>query len=306
MIFCIVGPTGIGKSYLSEKYREKYNCYIVNGDCFQCYKEMKIGTAKIEDSLIEDGNHFLFSIQTVNKEYTIYDYQKDLRAIIDNLLSLNKKNNVDRDIVIVGGSGLYLKSALYDFVFNEQTSLINMEKYEKLDNVSLHEELKKIDPIEASKIHYNNRKRVMRAIQIYLENGENKSSLIQKQEHKLLYDVTFIGLETTSRDSLYDLINKRVDSMVEEGLIEEARELYSHYDHSLRAFQAIGYKELFSYFDNQMDLETSINLIKQHSRNYAKRQYTYFRHQLPVKWFNSLSLAFNYMEEKHRGTKKDL
>ena len=291
MIFVICGPTGVGKSSLSEAYLKMQPAYIVNGDAFQCYKEMNIGTAKISEELINDGNHFLFNIASVDNEYTIYEYQKDLRNILDKL-----SKDKTKDILIVGGSGLYLKSALYDFSFSENKK-VDLSAFEKMSDEELHAYLKTIDPQQAEKIHFHNRKRVLRAIEIYLVNGENKTSLESKQQHKLLYDVHFIGLSTDSREELYKLIDERVDQMFKDGLVDEVKNLIKSHNPSLRAFQAIGYKELISYFEGKISLDEAKDLIKKNSRHYAKRQYTYFNHQMDVRWFNSPQEALQYMKE---------
>lgn len=291
MIFVICGPTGVGKSSLSEAYLKMQPAYIVNGDAFQCYKEMNIGTAKISEELINDGNHFLFNIASVDNEYTIYEYQKDLRNILDKLTKDKTK-----DILIVGGSGLYLKSALYDFSFSENKK-VDLSEFEKMSDEELHGYLKTIDLQQAAKIHFHNRKRVLRAIEIYLVNGENKTSLESRQEHKLLYDVHFIGLSKDSREELYKLIDERVDQMFKDGLVEEVKNLIKSHNPSLRAFQAIGYKELISYFEGKISLDEAKELIKKNSRHYAKRQYTYFNHQMDVRWFNSPQEALQYMKE---------
>lgn len=292
MIFVIVGPTGVGKSSLAIEYVQKHGGYIINGDAFQCYKEMNIGTAKPSLSERCLVPHYLFDIATVTQAYTIYDYQKDLRATLDELIKKNK------DIVIVGGSGLYLKSALFDFTLNEVEHSIDMSEYEKMNEEELYAALKKIDYESSLNIHPHNRKRVLRAIQIYLESGNKKSDIIASQKHKALYDAIFIGLSKSSRDELYDLINKRVDLMVKDGLIDEVKDLMSKYDHNLRAFQAIGYKELISALDNNTSIDDAIELIKKRTRNYAKRQYTYFNNQLEVNWFNSKQEAIEFMENR--------
>lgn len=293
MIFVIVGPTGVGKSSLSVEYALKYDALVVNGDAFQCYREMNIGTAKpsLEERSVVP--HYLFDITSVENNYTIFDYQRDLRETLDKLLPLNK------DIIIVGGSGLYLKSSLYDFTLNEVHSSVDMSQFDGLSNEELHKKLEEIDYEESKKIHFNNRKRVLRAIQIFLESGEKKSSIISKQEHKLLYDVEFIGLSKESRDELYSLIDKRVDKMVSDGLVDEVKDLMNRFDVSLRAFQAIGYKELMEGLDKE-NIDDIISLIKKKTRNYAKRQYTYFNNQLPVKWFNTCDDALLYMAERRK------
>ena len=159
-----------------------------------------------------------------------------------------------------------------------------MSKYEAMDNRTLHDELAKIDPVEAEKIHMNNRKRVLRAIEIYLSNGQSKSELISKQDHQPIYDVRFF-VRDINRNELYERINKRVDKMIEEGLENEVRNLYVQYGPNLRAFQAIGYKEFIAYFKGQCSYEETIEKIKQNTRNYAKRQLTYIRHQFPVQFY---------------------
>ena len=291
MIFVIVGPTGVGKSSLALKYALENDAIIINGDVFQCYKEMHIGTAKPS---IDERNllpHYLFDIASVKQTYTIFDYQKDLRRTIEGLLPLKK------NLVIVGGSGLYLKSSLYDFTLNEQKESIDLSKYDSYTNDELYEELLNIDSESALNIHPNNRKRVLRAIQIYLESGKKKSDIIASQEHKLLYDVKFIGLTKDTREELYTLIDERVLKMFSDGLLDEVKYLMDNYDTSSRAFQAIGYKELIQGLKEGKPLEEIISLIQKNTRNYAKRQYTYFNNQLPVSWFNSKEEAYKYMKE---------
>lgn len=290
MIFVIVGPTGIGKSSLSELYAKKHDAFIVNGDAFQCYKEMNIGTAKPSPESRNEKTNFLFDIRSVEEGYTIFDYQKDLRSTLDNLLKECK------DIIIVGGSGLYLKSALYDFELSTPQQNYDMSRFDNLSDEELHKHLEEIDFEESQKIHFKNRKRVLRAIQIYYESGETKTALLSKQEHKLLYPVTFIGLELENRDNLYQLINERVDKMLNEGLLEEVKALFEKYGDSLRAFQAIGYKEIMEYFKGELSLEEAISKVKKNTRNYAKRQYTYFKNQLPINWFKTKEEALEFME----------
>ena len=284
MIICIVGPTGVGKSKLALSLAKRLNGEIVNGDAFQIYKEMDIGTAKptIEErSLVP---HHLFDYVEPTYSFSVYDYQQTLRNKIKEL------EDKGTPIIVCGGTGLYLKASFYDFNLNKQESKVDMSKYEVMSNEELYEELKKVDFEETKNIHMNNRKRVLRAIQIFLETGVPKSQQVEEQEHKPIYDVTFIGL-TRDREVLYDLINKRVDIMFEMGLLEEVKTLMSKYPHDLRSFQAIGYKEIIDGLDRGDDIETVKELIKKNSRNYAKRQYTYFNHQLEVNWFDSLEKA---------------
>ena len=283
MILCIVGPTGVGKTKLSIELAKKYNGIVVNADSMQVYKELNIGTAKVTEEEKENIPHYLFDIKEVNDMYTVYDYQKDLRNIID--------NNKDKNIIIVGGTGLYIKAGLYNYIFNEENTINN---YDNLTNDELYNLVLKKD--KNTLIHKNNRKRMIRFL--------NKEETIL-DKNNLLYDVKFIGL-TTSRDVLYDRINKRVDKMIEDGLIEEVKSLYDRGIKSKSVLTGIGYKELYDYFDNLIFLEDAINLIKQRSRKYAKRQYTWFNNQMNINWFNvdfdnfdnTINNVINYIEEK--------
>ncbi len=286
-IICIVGPTGVGKSSLGISLALKANGEIINGDAFQIYKEMDIGTAKPSLEERKLVPHHLFDYVEPTYEFSIFDYQKNLRSKIEEL----QKRNVN--IIVVGGTGLYLKSGFYDFNLNKQESHVDMSSYEQKTNEELHKILESIDYEESLKIHQNNRKRVLRAIQIYLETGSKKSDIIASQEHKPLYDVEFIGL-TRDREELYDIINKRVDKMYEMGLVDEVKSLMNKYPTSLRSFQAIGYKELMDGLINHKDENEIKELIKKNSRNYAKRQFTYFNNQLNVKWFTSSVEALEY------------
>jgi len=262
MIVCIVGPTGVGKTKLSIELAKHLNAIVVNGDSMQVYKELNIGTAKVTDKEKENIEHLLFDIKEVDEMYTVYDYQKDLRNIL---------NNNDRNIIIVGGTGLYIKAGLYNYVFEEEKE---NKLYEDLTNDELYDLVIKKDKF--SDIHKNNRKRMIRFL--------NKKETIQDKD-KLLYDVKFIGL-TTSREKLYERINLRVDKMIENGLLEEVKNLYDKNIRSKSIMTGIGYKELYEYFDNKISLEESIELIKKRSRKYAKRQYTWFNNQMDIEWFD--------------------
>lgn len=287
MIIAIVGPTGIGKSKLALKIAKEVKGEIVNCDAFQIYKKMDIGTAKPSLEERREVPHHLFDYVEPTTSFSVFDYQVTLRNKIEEL----QKRNVP--IILVGGTGLYLKASLYDFSLNEEKEKISLSKYDSYTNEELHKELEKLDFEESKKIHMNNRKRVLRAIEICLTHNEKKSEMIAKQEHKLLYDVTFIGL-TKNRDELYEGINKRVDIMFEMGLMKEVEYLLSKYDDNLRSFQAIGYKEIIEGKKNNLSEEEIKELIKRNSRRYAKRQYTYFENQLDVNWFDNVDSAFEY------------
>ena len=264
MILAIIGPTAVGKTKLSIELAKKYNAIIINCDAMQVYKGLDIGTAKATLEEQEGITHELLDFVPVTQNYTVYDYQKDARKLLEKYQG--------RNIIFVGGTGLYLKSALYDYRFYEETTT---NSYDNLTNEELYNLALAKD--KNMNIHPNNRKRLVRFL--------NKK-VQEYVEPKPLYDFKIIGL-TTSRDILYDKINKRVDVMFQSGLLTEVKSFYDQGIHSKALETGIGYKELYQYFDNKITLEEAKELIKKNSRHYAKRQYTFFNHQLDVKWFNT-------------------
>ncbi len=274
MIIVITGPTGVGKTKLSIELAKIYNAEIINGDSVQVYKGLDIGSAKVTDEEKENIPHHLFDIREVDQEYSIYDYQKDVRRLIDEITKRNK------NIIIVGGTGLYIKSALYDYTLNDYDK--NDNQYEDKSTEELYQELISLDKDVI--IDKHNRRRVVRALNYYKNNGRSISK--NKSGNNLLYDAIFIGLTMSDRDALYKRINDRVDKMVENGLIDEVKAFYDKNIHTKPLLSAIGYKELYQYFDNKISFEKAIELIKRNSRRYAKRQYTFFNHQFDIKWFN--------------------
>lgn len=291
MIICIVGPTGVGKSNLAIKIASQVGGEIINGDAFQVYQKMNIGTAKPSEEELIKVPHHLFSYLEPSEEFSIFEYQQNLRNKIEELKSRNKP------IIIVGGSGLYLKSGLYDYSFNQESIKVDLSKYEAMDNLTLHHALEELDYESAQKIHFNNRKRLLRAIEIYLQTGTKKSDVINMQNHELLYSVSFIGL-TKPRDELYSIINRRVEIMVEQGLFEEVDQLLKEFPPTLKSFQAIGYKEIIQGRIDGLSSEKIIELIQKNSRNYAKRQFTFFKNQIPVEWFDDVNKAYEYSISK--------
>ena len=289
MIIVITGPTCMGKSETALEVAKHFNAEIINGDAFQCYKELEIGVAKPPKEYFSIVPHHLFSFVSITRNYSIADYQKDLRKTIKDVSSRGK------NIVIVGGSGLYIRSALYDYEFAEQEQ-IDMSKYKKMDNDELHNELEKIDPKQAEVIHKNNRKRVLRAIEIYLSLGKTKTEVIDEQKHKLVYDAKFF-VRNMNRDELYERINARVDDMPKWGLLNEVKTLVEKYGENLKAFQAIGYKELIPVIKGQYSLEEGLELVKKNSRNYAKRQVTFIKHQFPVIFYENTEDLLGILEK---------
>ena len=275
MILAIVGPTGVGKTKLSIELAKKYNAIIINCDAMQVYKDLNIGTAKIKESEKEGIKHYLFDIVSPDTFYTVCDYQKDARKIIE--------ENIAKNIIFVGGTGLYLKACLYDYQFSADN--FNND-YASYSNAELLNMCKKIDA--SCSIHVNNRVRLIR----FLNRGTKPVT-----NSKELYKSLIIGL-TTDRDTLYKKIDARVDSMLKEGLEGEAESLYTKWGETKALKTAIGYKELIAYFKGDISKEEAINNIKKNSRHYAKRQYTFFNHQLPVHWYNVNYENFNETIEK--------
>lgn len=288
MIIVIVGPTCAKKSLTAIFLANKINAEIINGDAFQCYKELNIGVAKPTSEELKMAPHHLFSFVDVNNPFSIADYQKFLREKIEEI------NNRNKNIIIVGGSGLYIRSALYDYEFKEMKTSVS-SKYDNLSNDELHEMLTKIDPIEAAKLHKNNRKRVIRALEIFTNSNINKTTLLANQEHKLIYKDVYIVSPLFDRDKLYENINSRVDKMFELGLETEARNLYLKYG-NIQSLQAIGYKEFIPYFEGEVSLEEIKEIIKKNSRNYAKRQITFVKHQFEnVYYYKDDNDLLNYV-----------
>ena len=276
MLIVIVGPTGSGKTSLAIRLADFYNAPIINADAFQIYQDMNIGTAKIAKSDKYYQKHYLLDIVEPNQTYSVKQYQEDFRKTYEEL----KKQY--QNIIVCGGTGLYIKAALYDYEFEDEEEA-DISDLEDMSNDELYELLKKLDIKATDNIHMNNRKRVLRAIQISRTHDLNKSESIDKQEHNLFYKdetIKFLFLNP-NRDELYANINARVDQMMDDGLVDEVKELLNKYELSLTAKAAIGYKEAIDYLDDKCSLEECVELIKKRTRNYAKRQVTFFKHQLP-------------------------
>lgn len=293
MIIVILGPTGVGKTKMSVELAKRLRGEVINADSTQVYCGLNIATAKVTENEKENIPHHLFDIKDINENYTVFDYQKDARLVLEKLKQEGKTP------IIVGGTGLYIKALLYDYDFKEENNNYDFSNYTTKE---LYNKALEIDP--SMNIHQNNRQRLERFISYYLNNNEVKG---KEKTDKLLYDTLFIGL-TCDREVLYERLNKRVDQMVNEGLLDEAFNLFKSNVRTKAVMTPIGYKELFPYFEGTETLEKSLDLIKQKTRNYAKRQYTWFNHQVPVKWFNvdfddfnnTINEVFNYINEKSK------
>lgn len=264
MIIAVVGPTGVGKTKMSVELAKYYNAFVVNADAVQVYREMDIGSAKVKEEEKDGVKHYLFDIKNPDEEYTVKDYQKDARDILD--------KNKGKNIIFCGGTGLYLSAALMDYRFYDDEA---DDSYDDLTNEELYKMVMEKNP--NLQVDPHNRVRLIRAL--------NRKDM-PVVEPKLLYEnVIFIGL-TTQRDKLYDIINARVDEMFTSGLVDEVRGLLKKYPSSRVLNSAIGYKEVIGYLNNAYDLESAKELIKKNSRHYAKRQYTWFNNKMNDTWFS--------------------
>lgn len=279
-IIAIVGPTGIGKTSLSIELAKELNGEVISCDSMQVYKKMDIGTAKVTKEEMDGIFHYLIDIQEYDQPYNVMIFQDVCRK------SIQKIQNKNKQVILCGGTGLYLKAALYDYTFEEETQDEDyLKELNQKSNEELYELLKEIDEKSLEKIHKNNRKRILRALMM-AHSGMSKSQREQQQKHIPLYDIYYIGLDV-DRNILHQRINDRVDKMFEQGLVEEVTSLFKEEKTwEYTSFQGIGYKEFKYYFLDQITLEETKERIKTHSRQYAKRQYTWFKNQVPVHWYS--------------------
>ena len=285
-IIVIVGPTGVGKTKASVELAKRLNAEIINGDAVSVYKELNIASAKPTLEERSGINHYLLDKVDVCNNYTIYDYQKDGRVAIEQIKEKGK------NIIVVGGTGLYIKSLLYDYKFHEE----EINRYDDLTNDQIISKIKEYGKFD---IDYSNRRRIVRL----LSKLENNIPLSEKAD--IIYPSIIIGL-TTDRDTLYKVINNRVDNMLKNGLLDEINNLKDRYKDSRVLNSAIGYKEFNDYF-NDNNIENTVEKIKHNSRKYAKRQFTYFKNQFKTKWFDVSYDNFNKtIDEIYEYIKKEM
>lgn len=281
MIIVLTGPTGTGKSKLAIELAKRIDGEIINADAFQVYEKLYIATAAPSEEEKKMVPHHLYSFVPLTEGYDIARYQSDARNMLKGILKRGKNP------IFVGGSGLYIRSALYDYDLSVDTSNVDLSEYEKLSDKELHVILSKMDPDEAKKIPYQNRRRVLRDIAICLAAGESKTSLLAKQNHEPIYPTMFFSLHK-DREELFPALDKRVDEMFKMGLLDETLPLIRKYGEDAPAFKAIGIKELIPYIHNEMTLQEVIEEIKLDTRHYVKRQETFFRNQFNVNYVSSL------------------
>lgn len=288
-VLAIVGPTAVGKTEFGIKCANTFNGEIISGDSIQIYKGLDIGSAKPTKEELSKAKHHLIDIKEPTDSYSVKEFQDLGREKIDNIYKDNKLP------IIVGGTGLYIKALLYDYKFFEEEFEDN--QYEDLSNEQLYSLLKEKDPKALESIHINNRKRLVRALNVYEKHNKGISEIKDNQEHKPIYDCLIIGL-TSPRDILYNRIDSRIDLMIKDGLVDEIKGLLDKgitFDN--QCMQAIGYKEFKDYFENNKSLEECIEQVKTNSHHFAKRQYTFFNNQMNIEWFENKEEAMERIKQ---------
>ncbi len=294
-VIVICGPTASGKTALSIELAKKINGEIVSCDSMQIYKDMTIGTAKPDEDEKQGIKHYLMDFVSPDERYSVADFNKDAQNAIEEILSKNKVP------IVVGGTGLYLDSLIYgieykDIEFNEQYR-------KKLEDIAqnkgleyLYEQAKNIDPKAIEKISPNDKKRIMRILEIYKATGKTKTEQeLESRKNGIKYDYKVFAINM-EREILYDRINRRVDIMIDKGLIEEVKNLKKKYKKFPTAMQGLGYKEVVKYLNGEYSKEEMIDTIKQETRRYAKRQLTWFRKNKETIWLNGLEKVQNNID----------
>lgn len=290
-VIAIVGPTAVGKTNLSIEIAKRFNGEVISGDSMQVYKRMDIGTAKVTPKEMCGIPHYMIDLKEPDEPFSVADFQKYVQTYIEEIAANNKLP------IIVGGSGLYIQATLYNYSFSEQKKdqaiVATLEKEIAKDGITpLYNRLKEIDPEQAAKIHPNNHRRVIRALEINEITGKPMSEFQVEQYKESPYNVIFIGLEM-DRALLYDRINERIDLMIKQGLEAEVKTLYERGFTDCQSMKAIGYKEFIPYFKGEQTFDRTIELLKRNSRRYAKRQYTWFKNKLNIKWYSINSKTIN-------------
>lgn len=297
-VLVIAGPTASGKTSFSIQLAKELKTEIISGDSIQVYRGEDIGSGKITEEEKEGIVHHLLDILNPNEQYTVKTFQQMAREKIEEIESIP---------MIVGGTGLYLKSCLYDYEFIEEEGSSVEEELEQYSNEELYEKLCVVDPLQATKIHPNNRRRLLRSLTIAMRSGTPQSEQIAKQTHEPIYDIFIAGC-TMPREVLYERINQRVHQMIQNGLEQEVKALLDKgYTFENPGLRGIGYQEWKAYYEGECTIEEVEQLIAKHSRNYAKKQYTWLNHQMPVHWFEVLDEkdTARIKEEIHLWAKKD-
>ena len=280
-VISIVGPTGIGKTKLSLKLAKFYKTEIISADSRQFYKEIAIGTASPSAANLKEIKHHFIHHKSILEPYSVGDFEKDAINLIE---LLHQKKSI---IILIGGSGLYIDSitkGLNSFPKTNPKTRANLNLiFKKKGGEFLANELKRVDPITYAKIDLKNPRRIIRALEIYRSSGKSYSSFLGKEKNSRKFKIINLGL-TAKRKIIYNRIEKRVEKMMENGLLQEARSVYEY--RYLNSLNTVGYKELFKYFEEKISLEEAIEEIKKNTRRYAKRQLTWFKKQKNTTWFD--------------------
>lgn len=292
-VIVIVGPTAVGKTKVSIDLAKEFNGEIISADSMQVYKFMDIGTAKPNNDEMGGIKHFLIDEIEPSQDFSVAQYKEKATKYIDDVLSRGKIP------IVVGGTGLYINSLIYNIQFSEVLADNEYRDYlykiaEQKGNEYLYEILMQTDSQAALKIHINDTKRIIRALEVYKSTGEKISTQVSNSRMiESKYHFIIIGL-TLEREILYQRINERVDQMINQGLIEEVEMLISKgYLKNSTSMQAIGYKEMVRYLDNEISLEEAVQAVKQESRRYAKRQMTWLRRIEEIKWYDITNMKYN-------------
>ncbi|MDY5652616.1 MAG: tRNA (adenosine(37)-N6)-dimethylallyltransferase MiaA [Erysipelotrichaceae bacterium] len=275
-VLVIAGPTASGKSGFAVECAKRFNGEIISGDSIQIYRGLDIGSAKIREDEKQGIVHHLIDIKDAGESYSVKEFQELGRELIDDISERGKLP------IVAGGTGLYIKALLYDYTFFDEE--VKDNPYEELSNQEIYDILSVEDPDSLKKIHVNNRKRLVRALNVLRKHGQGISEIASKQEHKPLYDAFIIGLNR-DRSVLYNDINLRVDRMFDEGLENEVRSLVDKgISFDMQSMQGIGYREFRGYFEGAASLDETREMIKKDTRNFAKRQMTWFKNQMDIAW----------------------
>lgn len=305
-VMAIVGPTASGKTALGIELAKAFNGEIINGDSMQIYRDMSIGTAKVKPEEMAGVTHHLLDIKDPEEPFSVAEYQKLVR---DKISEIKQKGKLP---IIVGGTGLYIQAVLFDYRFSESQVDENLrnELYTELEefgSLHMHEKLMQLDP--ETDIHPNNTRRVVRALEIILGSEQKVDRSLALEP---MYNELIVGIDIP-RALLYERIDRRVEAMMEEGLIREVEALRERGIRDVQSIQAIGYKEIYAYLDGKLEFDRAIELLKKNSRNYAKRQLTYFRNKLPVFWIDgqgnlrdNIENIRQIMQENDRGRRIEL
>lgn len=298
-VIIICGPTASGKTDLSIKLAKRINGEIVSADSMLIYKRLNIGTAKPDKEEMQGIKHYMIDIIEPNERYSVADYKEAAKKAIDEIILKGKTP------IIVGGTGLYIDALYYNIEYNEEK--IDLEYRNKLEDIAnkngleeLYERALEIDKIAMEKISKNDKKRIIRVLEIYHNKGKTKTELEKESRQKEIpYNYSIFGL-SQPRDELYEKINQRVDIMIEKGLVKEVEDILSYYNEFPTAMQAIGYKEVVSYLKGECTKEEMIEKIKMESRRYAKRQLTWFRKNKDIIWIENKNIE-HIMEVLYSG-----